>query len=164
MVIAVFEMDDGTKIRCKEEMERMSRELPEQFKLELEEIWDKIYQAAIELCPKATGSLANSIYLLEGATRILGGLTGNIKTVTAGPSLSGEIVCDRTITAGDEMVINPDTLKPTSEYASLVHDGHSMRDGTFWHGVPFLTDAVAMYEDELNAAVERALQELERSK
>jgi len=43
---------------------------------------------------------------------------------------------------------------------SWVHDGHVMRDGSFWSGVPFLTEAIAMNEKELNDAINRALKKL----
>jgi hypothetical protein len=161
MVIIISETDDGTKMKTKYEIEKFSRKLPEEIRAELEEIWDKIWMEAINLCPIDTGALASSIKVLEGASETLGGMGGgNVKTVTAGPSLSGELVFDRTIMAGDEIIINPKTGKSTAVYASLVHDGHMMRDGTFWHGVPFLTEAVAKYEGELMAAVDKAIQEL----
>lgn len=149
-MIGLEETDNGTKRRTREEIERIGNELTEKVRQELEDVWDKIWQEAFDLCPKKSWSLAHSIQVIEGALGMFAG-GSNVKDV---------MFFDRSIIAGDEMIINPDTNKPTSEYASLVHDGHLMRDGKFWNGVPFLTDALAKYDDELTNAVNKAMQEL----
>lgn len=108
---------------------------------ELDTVMEKVLATAIELCPKDTGSLASSISLESGV-------------ISAGDFAGYQIY------AGSEDIINPKSGMATSEYASLVHDGHAMRDGTFWEGIPFLDEALLMYFDELENAINRALQEL----
>jgi hypothetical protein len=119
-----------------------SDDFEEQLASELDAVMEKIRDAAIELCPKDTGALASSITIDNSGIVSAGDFYGN------------------SISAGSEDVINPKTGKPTSEYASLVHDGHAMRDGTFWEGIPFLTEAFDMYFEELEACVDRAMKEL----
>ena len=64
------------------------------------------------------------------------------------------------IYAGSPTIVNPISGVPTSEYANLVHDGHLMRDGSFWEGEPFLDEAYMMYADELEDCVGKALQQI----
>ncbi|MGA2522912.1 MAG: HK97 gp10 family phage protein [Candidatus Bathyarchaeia archaeon] len=112
---------------------------------ELDAVMQKVLAAAIDLCPKDTGALASSINLEGGA-------------ISAGSDFY-----EANIYAGSEDVINPKTFVPTSQYAMLVHDGHVSRDGkTMYEGVPFLTEALLMYEEELENAVGKAMQELLR--
>ena len=110
---------------------------------ELQEIMLQVQQLAVELCPKETGALASSISLEGGAI-----------------SASNGDFFDCSIYAGSEDVVNPISGKPTSEYAMLVHDGHMMRDGDFWEGVPFLEEAMMTFEPELEACVNKALASL----
>jgi len=110
--------------------------IEDELKAELDAIGQKILAMAIELCPKDTGALASSISLESG-------------TIQAGDFAGFSIY------AGNDDIINPKTGKPTSEYAGLVHDGHEN-----YEGVPFLVEALMMYEDELSSAVDRALKEL----
>ena len=149
-MIGITESDDGTKGRTKQEVQDISDNLPEAIAHELDIVWQKIRDLAIDLCPKETGALASSIELES---------EGGSGTISA-TSTSGGDFYSNSIFAGNDDVVNPISGKPTSEYAILVHDGHMMKDGMFWEGVPFLTEAVAAYEDELDAAVDRALDEL----
>jgi hypothetical protein len=113
-----------------------------------EEVWQKIKDAACDLCPVDTGSLRSSIAL---------GSEGGSGTIQA--SEANEFYSD-TISAGDPSIVNPKSGKGTDEYAIYIHDGHMMRDGTFYEGEPFLEDALMLYEDELIEAVNRALNDL----
>jgi hypothetical protein len=138
-----------------QEMENISKELPKAVAEELNKVWMKIWEDAIDRCPKKTGALAASINVIEGAIGLIGaGLTMNPR------STIGQFIFDRTLTAGDVTVINPETKKPTSEYAQWVHEGHIMRDGHMWEGVPFLTEALKAHEAELESAIAKALKEL----
>lgn len=163
MSVGIFETDDGTKEIVKNEIKKIDENLSDKIRDELELIWVKILDEAINLCPKESGALATSITVLEGGATLGGtvssGAGRNVKSVVAGPSISGNLIFDRTIVAGDETVVNFRN-QPSSQYASLVHDGHFMRNGTYWVGVPFLTDALMKYENELQEAVNRALTEL----
>jgi hypothetical protein len=114
--------------------------IEDELRAELDAIMERVKEAAISLCPADTGSLRSSIRLDSG-------------TIQAGDFYGSNIY------AGDETV-NPKTGKTTAEYAQLVHDGHAMRDGSFWEGIPFLSDAMAQYEGELESAVDMALAEL----
>jgi hypothetical protein len=114
----------------------------EQITTELDSIMLQVQQLAIEMCPKQTGALASSI------------------STTGGAISAGSTFYEASISAGDPSIINPISGKATSEYAELVESGHTMRDGMFWSGVPFLEDAMMAFEGELSACVDRALKEL----
>lgn len=149
-MIGLTETDDGTKARTREELQTVSDELPSSVATELDTIWHKIWDLAIELCPKKTGALAVSIELESEY-----GMSGTISAT----SLSGGDFYENSIYAGNDTVINPETGKATSLYAGFVHDGH-MIGHMMWEGVPFLTEAVLYYEEELDAAIDKALDEL----
>ena len=158
MAIVISETDDGTKQRVMETIGKIAEDLPEEIAKELDQIWWSIWMDAIEFCSKTmdTGALASSINVIEGGMVVEGGM-GLSRT----PRTSiGNWIFDRSIVAGDATVINPKTGQPTSLYAEWVHDGHMMRDGTFWEGNPFLQDALDAHEAELEMAVERAMHEL----
>lgn len=122
-------------------------DFPNELAQELDNIWQLIRDKAIELCPKESGALASSIELES---------EGGSGTVSA--SQGGEIYSNA-IYAGNESTFNF-SGQPTSQYAQAVHEGHMMRDGSFWEGCPFLEDALDAYESELNAAVDAAMQNL----
>jgi hypothetical protein len=148
-MIGITESDDGTKERTREEVQDISDNLSETIAHELDIVWKAIRDLAIDLCPKDTGALASSIELAsEGGSGVI-----------SASSTSGGDFYSNSISAGNDSIINPISGKPTSLYAGWVHDGHMMGD-IMWEGLPFLTDAVAQYEDELEAAVDRALDEL----
>ena len=151
-MIGIFESDNGSKERVKSWINEFKKEFSQQIAQELAEIMNSIYEEALEECPKETGALASSIRIVEGA----GEGAGISESLGGG----GEEIFCYSIVAGSDEDVNPKTGKPTSEYAMLVHDGHLMRDGSFWEGVPFLTDAIAKYEAELEECVQRALSEL----
>jgi hypothetical protein len=146
-MIGIEETDNGTKqkvgIRLKKDMESISDEV----KNELEHIWSLIEQAAIDMCPVDTGALRSTIKTIEG---------GGEGTISA----TSDII-NKSLIAGDDGVINWKTQKPTSMYAGFVHDGHALRDGSMWEGIPFLVEAILAYEGELEAAVDRAVQNLQ---
>jgi hypothetical protein len=150
-MIGIFESDNGTKEKTKMEIQDISGDLPDQIRAELEGIWQQVKNTAIDLCPKDQGSLASTIDIVEGA---------DVGSGISQTTLTGQEIANFSIVAGSDDIFNPKTGKPTSEYAILVHEGHIMRDGTFWEGVPFLTEALLMYEDELEAAVDRAMSEM----
>lgn len=149
-MIGIEESDNGTKDRTKREIQDVSDNLPDTIKEELRAIWETIRDTAEDLCPKESGALASTIEVVEGADA--GGVSAT--------SLTGQEIANFTIVAGSDDVVNPRTGRPTSEYAIWVHDGHLMTDGRMWEGVPFLTEALLMYEEELEAAVDKALSEL----
>jgi hypothetical protein len=149
MGIAISESDSGTKMKVKDTIEKTEQDIVEECKQELEAIWQKIVDAAIEYCPKDTGALASTIKAVDSSEG--GG------AISESPRSTNDFL-NKTLIAGDDTVINRKTGKPTSAYAGLVHDGHVMRDGTFWEGVPFLAWAMMQYELELEDAVARAVQ------
>lgn len=147
-MIGITETDDGTKERTKEAIQDISDNLPDAIATELDDIWHKIWDLAIELCPKDTGALASSIEIeSEGGSGAIGvsGISGDFYTGS--------------IYAGNEEVINPKSGRATSEYALFVHDGHAIGD-MFYEGVAFLADAVAAYQTEIDAAVAKAMSEM----
>lgn len=158
MAVVIQESDNGTKQEVMETIGNIERELPQEIADELSRIWYEIWMDAIEFCSKTmdTGALASSINVIEGGMVVQGGM--GLSRTPRQPI--GNWIFDRSIIAGDVTVINPKTGKPTSLYAEWVHDGHMMRDGTFWEGNPFLQDALDAHEAELDMAVERAMKEL----
>lgn len=158
MAVVVYESDNGTKQMVMDTIQSISEELPEGVATELDRVWWAIWMDAIAFCSKTmdTGALASSINVVEGGMVVQGGM-GMSRTPR---EPVGNWIFDRSIVAGDVTVINPKTGKPTALYADWIHDGHAMRDGTFWEGNPFLTDALAAHEEELNAATEKAMREL----
>jgi hypothetical protein len=131
-------VDEGVVMN---QLKTINDDLESQVAQELQEIMESVRDLAIEYCPKETGALASSISLETG-------------TISSGDFYGCSLY------AGSENIVNPISGKPTSEYALLVHDGHMMRDGTFWEGEPFLEDAMMAFESELEAAVGKALQEI----
>ena len=133
-----FEQEEEVK----RQLEKIRDELCEQISNELDAIMERVKADAIMMCPKDTGALASSI-----STE--GGVTGSSSTFY-----------EASIFAGDPSIINPKSGKSTAEYAELVESGHALRDGTFWEGSEFLSQAMQMHEAELEEAVNRALAEL----
>jgi hypothetical protein len=151
-MIGITETDNGTKQRTIQDYEDIRDNLESTIAQEHDIVWQAIKDLAIDLCPKETGALASSIELeSEGGS----GAIGQNKTTS---TVGGDFYSN-SIYAGNGSVINPISGKSTAEYALFVHDGHMIGD-IMWEGVPFLTEAVAAYEDELEAAVNRALDEL----
>lgn len=149
MAIAIFESDNGTKERTQEEMLQLSRAIPKSVEKELDAVFDKIYNAAIQFCPIDTGALVSTIQIVEG---VLGEASGSIKDV---------MIFNKSIIAGDETITNPKTGRPV-DYARFVHDGYTTRGGVWKAGVPFLTEAVEMYMVELEEAINKVIDYLEK--
>jgi len=162
MGMAISEDDNGTKQALMESLENIAEKLPEEVAAELNRIWWEIWMDAIDFCSKTmdTGALASSINVIEGGMVVSGGM--GMSRIPRQPI--GNWIFDRSIIAGDETVMNPLTGKSTALYAEWVHDGHIMRDGTFWEGNPFLQDALDAHEAELEEAVDKAMRELGLSK
>ena len=134
----------AVKMQIINDLENIRDGIEDALSAELAKIMLQVQQLAIEMCPKDTGSLASSISLEGGSLE-----------KSAGPDFY-----EQSIFAGSEGVVNPKTGVPTSTYALMVHDGHSMPDGGFYEGVPFLSDALAAFEGELESAVQKALVQL----
>ena len=125
-------------------------DLPDLISDELDAIFEKIRDLAIDLCPKESGALASSIELQsEGGS----GRTGVSATTQGGEFYQNAVY------AGNDETFNGQG-QPTSQYVLAVHDGHVLPNGDFWEGTPFLEDAYSEYENELNEAVDRAMQNL----
>ena len=149
MCIATSEVKRGLW-ECQEDFRVIRDELPSLIAQELDNIWSKIRDMAIDLCPKSSGALASSIELeSEGGS----GRTGVSATTQGG------IIYENAIYAGNDQTFNFDG-QPTSQYVLAVHDGHVLADNSFFEGTPFLEDAVDAFEDELNQVVDKALSEL----
>ena len=132
-----FESENAVR----DQLERLTDNLEGAVSAELMEIMEMVKDLAVELCPKETGALASSISLESG-------------------SISSGDFFNASIYAGSPDIINPISGKPTSEYAQLVHDGHALRNGTFFEGEPFLEDALMAYEGDIEEAVTKALSQL----
>lgn len=126
-------------------------ELNENVAEEIDAIWQKIRDLAIDLCPKETGALASSITLENES-----GSSGAISVSGTAGGSGGEFYSN-SIQAGDSSIINPISGDPTDLYALFVHDGHGMPNGGFYEGVPFLADAVDSYQNDLDSVVDYAL-------
>jgi len=151
---------EGTIIQTELSIEEIRDNIAAQVALELSIVWEQIKDLAIIICPKETGALASSIMTESeggGGAIMAGGEGGGTGTMRVGGG-DGDFY-NNAIFAGSSDVINSKSGLPTSFYALFVHDGHTMPDGNFYEGVPFLTDAVMAYQDELDTAVDRAMSE-----
>jgi len=153
MSVVVEESAKG-KGETKKAVKKLKDELKDgtAVRKELDKIWEQIKRDAYDMCPKDTGALAGTIRIIKIPT---GAMLGGISRI------KGLSVFDRSIIAGDITKINPKSGKPV-DYAVFVHDGHKMRDGRMYEGVPFLSEALALNEGELMKAIQRALKKLGR--
>jgi hypothetical protein len=146
--IGIIESDNGTKLGTIKKLQELDENMNEELRRRLEEVWDKILMDAISECPMESGALASTIRIVEGA---FGGMMGGIV---------GRMVFEKSITAGDETVMNPKGT-PTSHYASSVHDGYThWKSGRWIAGYPFLDIAIDKNFDELERAIEEAMKTL----
>lgn len=146
MGAVIHEDDGGTKKKTLEKMKQLSSYLNVYVAYELDKIWKDVEDDARIMCPFETGSLRDTIRTIKSP---IGQLTGNWSRVK-------EVkVFDRTLVAGDETKSNYKTGRPVN-YATWVHDGHNMRDGSFWEGVPFLAEALAKNDGKIMRAIENA--------
>ena len=152
MPIVIEEDDAGTKKKAREALEQLRLDFQngDIISKELSRVMIKIRDDAKIMCPKETGTLASTIRIAKIPMGAMTGAWSHVKELT---------VFNMSIVAGDLMKINPKYNKPC-DYATWVHDGHKMRDGSFWAGIPFLTEALAKNEGELDKAIERALKKL----
>ena len=151
MSVLIKEDDAGTKKRAIRSLEKLRRKFQNgDFKAELDRVMNKIKLDAVAMCPKETGTLASTIRLTELPLGMMTGSWSRIKEV---------MIYNKSIVAGDITKTNPKTKRPC-DYASWVHDGHKMRDGRMWNGVPFLTLAIAKNRLELDRAIDRALKKM----
>mgnify|MGYP001054056052 CR=1 FL=1 len=142
MSVQIQEDDNGTKEKTIEEIDGIKKELPPEVAKQLNKVWEKILRDARTLCPVDTGTLKSTIRTMRTPKGLMSSGVGGSKDF---------IIFDRALVAGDSTV-----TKPTGEpciYARWVHDGHVMRNGQFWAGVPFLANALDMNETELEAAI-----------
>lgn len=153
MSVVIWEQEEcNSKKRAKRALEKLRTDFEDGIIIskELRQVMRKIRDDAKVICPKDTGTLASTIRLAEIPMGAMTGVWSHMKTLT---------IFNMSIVAGDLSKINPKTKKPC-DYATWVHDGHKMRDGSLWGGVPFLTEAIAMNEVELTKAIDRALKKL----
>lgn len=151
MCIAVSETKRGM-FEAQQDIRTIRDDLPDAVVDELDAVWQKIKDLAVDLCPKESGALASSVELeSEG---------GSGKIAISGSHTQGEEFYSNAIYAGNDSTYNF-SGQPTSQYAQSVHDGHMLPDGSFWEGTPFLEDALDAFEDELNSIVDKALSSLE---
>jgi len=112
---------------------------------ELDRVWRMIKDRAYANCPKRRGFLANTIRVTSMPVGAMTGSWSRVKAIQ---------VFNKTIIAGD--------ITKGVDYATWVHDGHKIK-GTSnkrVEGMPFLTEAIAAYDTELNDAIQRALKKL----
>jgi hypothetical protein len=148
MAMSLDISDNGTLEDVEMSLQEIRDNIERQIALELDIIWEQIRDLAIEMCPKETGALASSIEIEnEGGSGAIG-VSG----------ISGGLFYNSSIYAGNFATSNA-RGEPTALYALFVHDGHALPNGGFHEGVAFLTDAVAAFQDELDACVDRAMSE-----
>jgi len=155
-MIGLEESDGGTKKQVSDNLGKVSGQLNAELSERLEKIWNDIYNDAIANCPVDTGSLVGTIKLDVDA--------GNLQASGAGIDIMStgmsENIFNGTITAGDDAVVNPINKIPTSWYAIWVHDGHYTVDGVWVPEQPFLENALAAHEAELEQAMDEALKNI----
>jgi len=155
MAVVVEEDDAGTKKKAKEALRKLRNDFKDGtiISKELRKVMIMIREDAKAICRREaydTGTLHDTIRISKIPMGAMTGAWSHVKEIT---------IFNMSVVAGDLSKINPKTNRPC-DYASWVHDGHRMRDGSFFSGVPFLTEAVAKNAAELNKAIERALKKL----
>lgn len=152
MSVVITEDDNNTKRKTREALERFRKDFGDGTDIakELEALMHRIRNTAYVKCPKDTGTLASTVRVVKIPMGMMTGSWSQVKQVT---------IFNMSLIAGDLTKINPKTNKPC-DYATWVHDGHTMRDGNFWAGIPFLTQAFAQHESDLEKAIDRALKKL----
>lgn len=152
MVVIVEESDGGSKRKLKKALKKMKKKLNEgkEVEQELNKVWQKIIRDAKSMCPKDTGALARTIRTSKLPIGSAAGKFTKTKEYT---------IFDRSIIAGDLLKMNPKSKGPV-DYAVWVHDGHRMRDGRMHSGTPFLAEALAMNEEALMKAIDKALKKI----
>lgn len=152
-MVAITESDNGTKRAAMAALIRLKRDIDDgrDFRTELDIVWQKIKRDAEAMCPKGddSGLLASTIRVTKVPMGRIVGNWSRIKDIT---------LFDRSIIAGD--ITKTTKSGRPCDYAAWVHDGHKMKDGRMYAGIPFLTQALAQNEQELNKAIERALKKL----
>ena len=152
--MAYVEIEDkgNSAQKCRDALGRFTKNIsgasPE-IEQELQRVWQKIKGEAVSMCPKDTGSLASTIRIVDSKS---------IDEIGGAPNKSITMF-DRAIIAGDEMKTNPKTKGPVN-YALFVHDGYMRHDGAMYMGTPYLSIPLAINEEELVAAIDRALVKL----
>ena len=147
----IYKEDKGSNKDTQDSLRKMGKDIQEarEIEAELSRVWDKIKGDAFLDCPKDTWSLANTIRVVKTPMLSMTGDIAPIKAIT---------IFDRSIVAGDLLKVNPKTKGPV-DYASYVHDGY-MKGNTIITGRPFLTNALAKNDAELEKAIDRALAKL----
>lgn len=148
----VEETDNGTKRQTREALQKTRDNFKKgkDIEFELTKVWNKVKEDAYDGCPKDTVSLASTIRVVKIPLGQLSSAWSRIKEIT---------MFDRSIVAGDITKINPKTKRPV-DYAVFIHDGFTRKNGRFYNGVPFLSNALALNSEEINRAIERALRKL----
>lgn len=155
MVVAIKEDDAGTKKSLEDALKRLQRGIEEgkEIRDELDTVWKKIRDDAKSFCRAMaydTGTLWGTIRISSVPSGMMLGGFSKIKSI---------MIFDKAIIAGDITKINPKSKKPC-DYAMWVHDGHRDKLGKMVPPKPFLTEALAKNETELNKAIDRALKKL----
>jgi len=152
MVVVIHEDDAGTKKKMREAVVRIRNDFGDGTEIakELEGVMQRVRNTAFMRCPKEYGALADTIRIVKIPMGTMTGSWSQVKAVT---------IFNLSIVAGDLSKTHPATGRPI-DYASWVHDGHKMRDGNFWAGIPFLTEALAEHNDDINKAIDRALKKI----
>lgn len=151
MTVVVQEDDAGTKMATRRSLEKTRKEFKDGKAIakELNQVLRKIKNDAVIRCPKKSGTLSSTVRISDIApTGALGVIGVRINDIF-----------NKFVIAGDITKTNPQTNRPC-DYANLVHDGHRLRDGSWWGGVPFLTEAIAANQLELDKAIDRALKKI----
>ena len=148
-MIGIEEDDNGSKKALADSLSASQTQLVEDAQSKLDEVWDKIYETALMLCPVDTGTLLSTIKIVQGDS---GTPEGSSYTPEGSGGEEAITIYDSTIMAGDESVINPKSGMPCI-YAQWVHDGHLTRGGTITEPQPFLEDAILEHEAELDEAI-----------
>lgn len=150
-MVALQESDGGTKKKTAKALEKTRKRFKKGKEVEakLDRVWQKVERAAINYCPVKYGDLKRTIRIVKIPVGQMSGAWSRVKELT---------IFDRSIIAGDITKMN--TMGKPINYATWVHDGHRMRNGRMWAGVPFLTMALAQYDSEINKAIDEALKEI----
>lgn len=149
MGVVIYEDDAGGKMMTKGALARTQRELHKKFVEACRNYWYKVWETARELCLQYgaydTGALYESIRLIWSFEPY-----GGVYEVAVS-SQGAEMVA--MIKVGGMEFINPKTGRCVN-YAEAVHDGTR-----YMAARPFLTDAIALCEPDLQAILSMNIDE-----
>ena len=159
MAARIVETSFGTKRLTIEKIQKIKRLKGRRWQWLMWRYWMKVYQYALQECPRQTGALAASIRVKRGNPRGRQWQSGPFGVTRALPNDERWIYH---ISAGGAGVINP-IHKREVDYAKAVHDGWvDPRTGRWHPGNDFLNRAILRAEVDFRNTIKQMMDWVEK--